>query len=782
MDEPVLGATEDASAPPIATMEEGLKEASDFFEMKDPLQDFEGGAGTGEDLADGEGKDELGLGSDAGEEGVEKLVPQVIDRPLIPKERISSPEVEREVESMHVRAGRALLAFSVSQPRFRFGSKYEFNDRDPRDKGAEFRHARVQHYKENLERSVLSMGFQVAAPLEDSATQTEWRKSVNKILQYEPQHMTPEEQKAAIESPEMLAFLEKSELRCQVALQGNCLLDLFYDELGYDADDEEPIVANRAENNLKEVHSFTHATYSKNHKISSISWHPTRHGLVSFGCTHAASFDSWVDVSGRVISTAILVWNFSDLLHPEMVLEVPGNLMMFVPNPANQNYIIAGLYSGQVVMYDLSEARSKLSNPGARAAARQRMTDMKGDDGQASSAAVPVVKPTMMSQIGLSHARPVTDLIWLNANQEVTKKGELQTDPDSKVPSQFLSLSGDGHLLVWDIRVRHDPKFAPPPASSKDEDVVRELKWMPVTSIPLTKPDLSGLAPVVKACLHENTTLVATTEDGELALIDFIAKSTDEKSRGSNITKLMPGHTQACFCVERCPHFNDVYMTVADWTFKVWRTDMEVPILVSACAADYYTCGRWSPTRAGVLALGRADGAIEMWDLLDQCHKPSLVYQLGNDAVTSLEFWSAKNAASSTPQYLGAGDTTGKMHVVLVPRNLAAKANRELMAQLLDRESKRVRYTQRRTQARAQERKAWEDRQGVGKTGGAGPTAAAAAAAGPGAAAGAAGGSGAGGAGGPDDGKDKCPADVAEANYQRMLKDFKAQLEKKPDA
>lgn len=58
---------------------------------------------------------------------------------------------------------------------------------------------------------------------------------------------------------------------------------------------------------------------------------------------------------------------------------------------------------------------------------------------------------------------------------------------------------------------------------------------------------------------------------------------------------------------------------------------------------DYLTSGRWSPTRPGVIITGRADGSIDVWDLVDQCHRPSLSYSLGGtDKITSMEFWQGK--------------------------------------------------------------------------------------------------------------------------------------------
>lgn len=48
-------------------------------------------------------------------------------------------------------------------------------------------------------------------------------------------------------------------------------------------------------------------------------------------------------------------------------------------------------------------------------------------------------------------------------------------------------------------------------------------------------------------------------------------------------------------------------------------------ILNSACASKLYTAGHWSTTRPAVFFLGTKDGNVEVWDLLDRTHEPSLV-------------------------------------------------------------------------------------------------------------------------------------------------------------
>ncbi|CDJ36402.1 uncharacterized protein EMH_0083420 [Eimeria mitis] len=51
-----------------------------------------------------------------------------------------------------------------------------------------------------------------------------------------------------------------------------------------------------------------------------------------------------------------------------------------------------------------------------------------------------------------------------------------------------------------------------------------------------------------------------------------------------------------------------------------------------------YSCGLWSPSRPGVLFLGRIDGNLEVWDIRDQLQKPTTTSAVSATQLTSLAF------------------------------------------------------------------------------------------------------------------------------------------------
>lgn len=602
------------------------------------------------------------------------------DKPLIPRpwEDLGASV---EVDYMTPSNTRALLGFYISQERRHYKQRCDFSSFDV-EKPPYYNHQKVQNH--NLRRLENDLGFQCAVGQKDRSTQTLWRTKYNKACQYEPITYTENLQKKVMKSAKMAKFVRRSLDLIELNLQQNETLDLFKGEFDQ-FQDEEFSLGNKKENNLKAWHSFTDLTYSKNRIISSINWHPTKSGVVAFSCTNNLTFDQWVDVSGKVLTSSILIWNFQDLLRPQYVLMAPGDMICFSINPINPNLIVGGLQTGQLVLWDLTEQNRK--------AEMNKKNDALGD----KETHTVTIAPLYISQIDRSHSRGVTDIMWLPTNAYLNKRGEYSEVHDAEYPYQFCTVAGDGHLLLWDSRPH---QFKNPNWVSKEE-AEGVITWTAHASLPLTRPDSSGTICATRISESDGTTLVMVTEDGEVSVIDYACKSNDEKKNA--VVKCTKGHVGACTAVRRSPHFPDTYLTVGDWTFVIWKIDQKEPVFKSAPAAHHLTTGCWSPSRPGLLCVARSDGTIEVWDLLDQCHKPSLMFPSGSEEITSMAFWQAKLGPQ---QYLAVGDNEGKLHIIEIPRNLRKTIPHEdkLMQSFYDREIKRVKYAAERKQIRASEK------------------------------------------------------------------------------
>jgi hypothetical protein len=101
------------------------------------------------------------------------------------------------------------------------------------------------------------------------------------------------------------------------------------------------------------------------------------------------------------------------------------------------------------------------------------------------------------------------------------------------------------------------------------------------------------------------------------------------------------------------------------------------------------------------LIIGKVDGTLDVWDLTDTSHKPSVTVPVASCSVTTMSF-----RESSNQQVLGVGDSGGNLHILGIPRNLMRKLSSEesSMKSFFDREVRRVAYVADRNKIRDAER------------------------------------------------------------------------------
>jgi hypothetical protein len=70
--------------------------------------------------------------------------------------------------------------------------------------------------------------------------------------------------------------------------------------------------------------------------------------MVAVACTERTPLEQQIAEDGKVRTSHILIWNFKDPIHPQMVLEAPYDIHTFRFNPKNSDLLAAGSASGQV--------------------------------------------------------------------------------------------------------------------------------------------------------------------------------------------------------------------------------------------------------------------------------------------------------------------------------------------------------------------------------------------------------------------------------------------------
>ena len=315
----------------------------------------------------------------------------------------------------------------------------------------------------------------------------------------------------------------------------------------------------------------------------------------------------------------------------------------------------------------------------------------------------------LTSYIDDSHKKPILAIEWLPDTVEIERRGKAH-EGSGGLTKYFLTLAGDGQVLIWDFKSALD--------SMNEPDFV----WKPVHRIQLTRQDSgtemgcchllycdpnAGFGPPKaggeageetgkKKDKEEKmlTNFWASTEEGELIFGDWAAKA-EEDRKPENCKKLLPPSKtfRPMVSLERSPFFPNILLAVTDWSFFLFKEDQKNHLFQSCSPSSYFTCGTWSPTRPGVILLGRMDGQLEIWDFSDQSHKPSLTHGVTSVAITSLVFLKAE-AKQRIPQRLAVGDEQGHLHVLEMPTNLTRQAGKEKesIATFLEREEKRINY------------------------------------------------------------------------------------------
>ncbi|SPR01270.1 Uncharacterized protein PBTT_09975 [Plasmodiophora brassicae] len=601
---------------------------------------------------------------------------------------------DAEIDSQWVEGSRkrAPIAFQFLKARKNFGGKYQFDNFDEKDKQVISCNRQIDKTYD-LRKTCLDGAFQSAEQTRDAAVQASNFRMVNSTTLYSAVEMSDADRAQAMESGDLLRVVKTARPLIQMAIEQNLTVDIFGDDLDIGGDGELPL--GQKSEHVKFFNTFVDLTYSKNRRITAIDWDPQRPGSVAVSCALSGSEDERVDMAGRPQPSAVLVWNFNDLIHPEMILEAPDEVFVFRFNPKSPNIVVGGLANGQVVLWNTNNRRVV-----ARSNDPQRDLDLDNGD-HVGAQQIAHIDPHLLSYTERSHSRPVQDLQWLPAGFEVQKRGDLKTNGSEPYPVQFASLAGDDHLLFWDVRGD---------VTAQDQhDNDGDFRWTPVFTL-----DLNGFAPT---CMHlavdARNSAVFVNENGAIALgswlpkkdaaLDDIPPGVEASNTNVAVSAIFDAHSLSCHTLQVSPDFPDLILAVGDWTFTVFRivdaTKQLQRIFHSGCASDYLTGAVWCPNRPGVVITTKANGSLDIWDLCDQSHKPAAPeMMISSTEISYAQFRPVRYSGPAGNQlpipYLAVGDSGGNLHIVQLPSNFTTKLSNEvqIMRTFYERESARFLY------------------------------------------------------------------------------------------
>ena len=420
-------------------------------------------------------------------------------------------------------------------------------------------------------------------------------------------------------------------------------------------------------------------------------------------------------------------------------------------NPTNDNILVGGAINGQVVLWDLSKQTqtSRKGKKGGRDREKEKVQDREGEEG-ADGVTTPKISWKELSKIETGHKRAVHDLAWIGGGLECNFDGKLipSGQPGSEANKmkkswggteqspfviegvrQFITLSGDGHLFIWDINKEHmrKDKYRKLVQGRQHES---EIPWIPLIKIPLTKPDGSGEVIGLRLYMEDKSVdpylACCVTEEGEFVQINWAPNESNNNNTnygGEEAARIQPvkmcagllpdsrrvGHHGPALAVQRHPQLPDYYLTAGDWCFKIWKLNCSIPIVCSPFIDSNVTAGCWSPTRPSVVFIGTSDGNVQVWDLLDRSHEPILTQVISQDAVTCMQFKPTqegkKHQANERTEALAVGTRIGFLHIFRLPKVMVkSKSNEKVdMEKYLEREVQRVKYYEGRWEKRSKE-------------------------------------------------------------------------------
>ncbi|KAK9868043.1 hypothetical protein WJX84_000850 [Apatococcus fuscideae] len=203
--------------------------------------------------------------------------------------------------------------------------------------------------------------------------------------------------------------------------------------------------------------------------------------------------------------------------------------------------------------------------------------------------------PVEATPIEHSHRDPIYDFAWLQ----------------SKTGTEAMTASTDGEVLWWDIRKLGEPTET------------------------LTLKERGGETVLGAVCMEYNpaagpTKFMVGTESGSIISCNRKAKNPQDR-----VGAAYPGHHGPVYGLVRNPFYPKYFLSIGDWTARIWNEDLRTPIIISKYHSSYLTGGRWSPTRPAVFFSIRADGLLDIWDFFLKQNDPVLSLPVSDNPLTS---------------------------------------------------------------------------------------------------------------------------------------------------
>jgi dynein intermediate chain 2 len=146
-------------------------------------------------------------------------------------------------------------------------------------------------------------------------------------------------------------------------------------------------------------------------------------------------------------------------------------------------------------------------------------------------------------------------------------------------------------------------------------------------------------------------------------------------------------HHAPIYSIERNPIHTKYYLTIGDWSARLWWEDTKTPIMTTQYAPSYLTAGCWSPTRPGVFFTCRMDGVVDVWDYFYTQSEVAYSHKVGDVGLSSIAVQGDKTGG----KLCAVGDEQGTVTLLELCDSLAVPQPNEkaTLLTMFDREQRR---------------------------------------------------------------------------------------------
>lgn len=323
--------------------------------------------------------------------------------------------------------------------------------------------------------------------------------------------------------------------------------------------------------------------------VAALRFQSTTDGKIPARTNHMVRALAWCpDGSGRISASLdeilastnesgqglCLIFDSGSPCSPPTTLHPASPALALAYNPRDHSVLAMGTKSGQLALFDVRQQTSEAI-------------------GQTDSRA--------------GHTDCITGLAWTQ----------------SKMNTELMTASLDGTVAWWDSRKL---------VERLDTVVLREK-----TAGQGGGAEESPTGPFLEAtCLEYDAAAGPARFSVGTSHGMVLAGNRRARSPADRITTSFPGHHNEVRALCRHPFLPKYFMSVGDWTARLWSEDLRVPLTVTPYRRPYLSGGAWSSMRPSVFYSVNSEGDIEAWDLLQSQSAPVAGTSVTDCALTAL--------------------------------------------------------------------------------------------------------------------------------------------------